>query len=170
MFGVNLDLSKLVVNFDTIEKVFIDGVVEQAEIRSAKPNTIALRIFPQKLEHVEGEYGTMVRVSSVIEQFEEEVIELSEITMFDAGKKISQAFMEVFKHEIKHHNECLVNDVPTETINNFGEKIDYDRLELWVQVQPLGDKWKLDMNMIYNFSLLRPYVIREEFKDIQKHV
>jgi len=165
-----MDLSKLKIDFGIIEKVFIDGVVEQAEIRDAVPNTITLRIFPNKLEHVEG-YGTMVRVSSVIEDFEDEIIELSEVTMFDAGKKISQAFMEVFKHEIIDHNESLDDGFQIESTKNYGHKIDYDNLELWVMVTPSPDgKWLLDMNMIYDYTKLRPYIIREEFKDIQKHI
>ena len=170
MFGMNLDLSKLKIDFGIIEKVFVDGVVEQAELRSVVPNTIALRIFPNKLEHIDG-YGTMVRVSSVIEEFEDEIIELSEVTMFDAGKKISQAFMEVFKHEIIDHNESLNAGLGTESTKNFSQPIDYDKLELWIQVKPIPDgKWTAEMNMIYDFIRLRPYILREEFKDIQKHV
>jgi hypothetical protein len=170
MFGINMDLSKLKIDFGIIEKVFIEGVVEQAELRSVSPNSIALRIFPNKLEHVEG-YGTMVKVSSVIEDFEDEIIELSEVTMFDAGKKISQAFMEVFKHEILDHNESLINGIENATTKSYGQKIDYDNLELWIQVVPApSNKWVLDMNMIYDLERLRSYSIREEFSDIQKHV
>ena len=171
MFGINIDLSKLKIDFGIIEKVFIDGVVEQAEIRGATPNSIALRIFPNKLPYVEGEYGAMVRVSSVIDAFEDEIIELSEVTMFDAGKKISQAFMEIFKHEILDHNETLINRMESETTKNYSGAINYDYLELWVQVIPApNDKWNLEMNMIYDLERLRLYNLREEFKDIQKHV
>lgn len=168
MLGMNLDLSKLIVNFDTVENVFIDAVVEQAEIRNVQPNTLALRIFPQKLQHID-DYGSMVRVSSVVEEFNDEIIELSELTIYDSGKHISQAFMNVFKHEVIDHNATIGIGGQIESTKNFPNLIDLEKLEMWVMVKPIQDqkkKWDLDMNVIYNFKRLRPYVLREEFSEL----
>jgi hypothetical protein len=167
---IGMSLSGLKINFNAVERVFIDSVKEQAELQNVESTTVALRIFPMELENIKGEYGVKVRVSSLSGAFEDSIIALKELTIYDQGNHISQAFMKIFENEVRQHNEYLANSVKSQTTINYGSQIDFDKLELFIQVKIMDGKEVLEMNMIYDYNMLRPYSIKEEFKDAEDHL
>jgi hypothetical protein len=164
------NLSNLKINFSAVEKVFIDCVLEQADQRQVSHSEVALRIFPQELPEVAGEYGIKVRVSSLTESFQDEIVKLKDLTFYDQGNHISQAFMKIFENEVKSHNSCLLNKVISTTTLSYKGQIAFDKLELFVQTKNVAGQVELDMNIVYDFNKLREYSIREEFSDAEEHL
>ena len=164
------NLANLKVDFRKVENVFIEAVKDQAELRKAQVSQMALRIFPEELPNVAGEYGIKVRISSLVGAFEEEVVLLKELTFYDQGNHISRAFMQIFENEVRSHNTYLENNVKCVSVENYPNKIDLQNIELFVEVKNRSGQDELEMNMVYDFNKLRQYSIREEFKDAEKHL
>lgn len=162
---MNLSMIKNI-DFGKIEAVFVDAVVDQAESLKIEPTQVALRIFPDKLQNVEG-YGIKVRISDLTGQNEEEIVPLKKLTFYDAGNHISQAFLKIFEAEVLEHNTHLDENINSVTTESYPNKIDLDKLEMFVQVN--GNK-DLDMNVVYDYNKLRKYSIREEFADAEDHL
>lgn len=158
------------INLDFAESVFVDCVIEQATIKDASPETVALVLRPvsQFLPKSNTTAWVLrVDIMSKTEQFNTETKELKDVTLYDAGKHISKAILEIFDFEIKEHNR-LINTPNTdmsayETTRNYPAPIDREKIECYVEVD---DNDNLKMNIIYDHQLLKKYSIKEEFAGI----
>jgi hypothetical protein len=156
---------KMKVDFDIVESVFVDAVVDQAEEKGVNPSKIALVLFPMKKGRG---YRTRVKIFSLDNSFQTEVVKLRKITMYDMTGHISQAIMKIFEHEIGEHNMALQRQVQIESTKNCPKPIGYDGFECYIQVK-LGEdqNWQLDMTFTHDHEYLRKYNIRTEFAQVE---
>jgi len=156
---------KMKVDFDIVESVFIDAVVDQAEEKSVDPNKIALVLFPFKKGR---SYRTRVKIFSLDGSFQTEIVKLRKITMYDMTGHISQAIMKIFEHEIGEHNLAVHRGLAVETTRNIPKPIGLDGIECYIQVK-LNEKqsWELDMTFTHDMDYLRKYDIRTEFSQVE---
>jgi len=157
------------INLDFAESVFADCVKEQATLKEVSPETIALVLHPLA-EYLPKSNTTAwvlrVNIISKVGDFETETKELKDITLYDAGRHISRAILEVFNFEIKEHNRLITageNLETHETTQNYNKLIDRDKIECYVEVDKTDT---LKMNIIYDHQLLKKYSLKEEFAGI----
>lgn len=159
------------VDFKSVEGVFIDSVKEQAEIYDREPSDIVLVLFPQ--EQRPGRFATRVLITSISKKVPESIVKLRKLTLYDMTGHISKAIMKIFEFEVSEHNEGLDKGILKESHKNIKEPITLKGLECYITIEKdeeSSTKWKLNMNMIYNYKLLRVYDIEKEFGDVAKEV
>ena len=153
-------------NFDVVDEVFIDAVVDNAEIKDVSPLDISLILFPQKQKN--GKFKLRVAITSPKKAFKDEIKKLRSLTMYDMMGHISKAIMKIFEHEIKEHNRAVEQGAIIDSTKNFNHPISMDSMECYVEViKNDKDKWSLNMNLIWDYNFLRKYSLREEFGEIE---
>ena len=164
------------IDFGLVESVFIGAVQEQAEKKNVSPEQLSLILFPlfeKGRFSNKASWRTRVKILSMDGSFDPEVVKLKAVTMYDLGGNISKAVMKIFEHEVEEHNTALKTNIGSdiemklESIENYPQFIDLDKMECYIQVQPCPkDDYKLIMTLVYDHSKLRDYDISKEFADV----
>ena len=158
-----MDLSNVKVDFNAVERVFVDAVIEQAEQKGVHPDKLALVLFPEPSKK---DFRTRVRIMSLDGSFEDEIVRLRKVTMYDLTGHISQAIMKIFEHEVIEHNEALSKGIVVESVKNLAREIDLHGLECYIQVKSQGGSMILNMAFTHENEFVRPYNIKNEFQDV----
>ena len=149
-------------DLDLVESVFVDAVVDQAEMKNVAPDKIALILFPVPIKR-----GLAIRVKifSLNKAFPTEIVKLRKITMYDLTGHISKAIMKILESEVDEHNMKITNFIEDTSTKSVKEPIKLEDMECYIQVEA-GEKPKLKMTLINKHRFLRLYDIKEEFGSV----